>query len=72
MKNKMNFKWFEKRKFTPDTLVVEVEMPEDITDEIEKSLLELKDAYDLPTEEVEFSIETRKQSIEKFASFKLS
>ncbi len=45
-------------------------MPEDITDEIEKSLLELKDAYDLPTEEVEISIKTRKKSILKFASFK--
>ncbi len=70
MKNKMNFKWFEKKKFTPQTLTFEAEMPDDITDEIEKSLLELKDAYDLPTEEVEISIETRKQSIEKFASFK--
>ena len=68
----MNFKWFEKRKFVPDTLTLEVEMPDDITDEIEKSLLELKEVYDLPTEEVELSIETRKQSIEKFASFKLS
>tara|TARA_A100001037_G_C14984877_1_gene559804 strand:- start:291 stop:506 length:216 start_codon:yes stop_codon:yes gene_type:complete len=68
----MQFKWFEKRKYIPETLTLEVEMPEDITDEIEKSLLELKDAYDLPTEEVEISIETRKQSIEKFASFKFS
>ncbi len=66
----MNFKWLEKRKYTPETLTLEVEMPEDITDEIEKSLLELKDAYDLPTEEVEISIKTRKKSILKFASFK--
>ena len=67
----MNFKWFEKRKFIPDTLTLEVEMPDDITDEIEKSLLELKEVYDLPTEEVEISIETRKKSIERFALFKL-
>jgi hypothetical protein len=67
----MNFKWFEKRKFTPDMLTFEVEIPDDITDEIEKSLLELKEVYDLPTEEVELSIETRKQSIERFALFKL-
>ena len=40
----------------------EVDMPDDITDEIEKSLLELKEAYDLPTEEVEISIESRKKA----------
>jgi len=66
----MNFKWFAKRKFTSDMSTFEVEMPDDITDEIEKSLLELKEVYDLPTEEVEISIETRKQSIERFALFK--
>ena len=37
------------------------DIPEDadVTDEIAKSLLELKDAYDLPTEEVERAIDSR-------------
>ena len=68
----MNFKWFEKRKYVPEPIVLELEATEDITDEIEKSLLELKEAYDLPTEEVEISIETRKMSIRNMPSFKFS
>ena len=58
----MNFKWFGKRKFIPENVVLEVDVPDDITDEIEKALLELKEAYDLPTEEVEISIESRKKA----------
>ena len=58
----MNFKWFGKRKYIPENVTLEVDMPDDITDEIEKSLLELKEAYDLPTEEVEISIESRKKA----------
>lgn len=42
---------------------VKVEVPEDITDEIEKSLWELKYSLDIPTEEVEISLETRKNSL---------
>ena len=38
-----------------------VEEPEDITDEIEKSLWEIKESFDLPTEEVERSITGYKQ-----------
>ena len=33
-----------------------------ITDEIEKSLLEIKEAYDIPTEEIEKSVLSRKKS----------
>tara|TARA_R100000008_G_scaffold85200_2_gene74509 strand:+ start:841 stop:969 length:129 start_codon:yes stop_codon:yes gene_type:complete len=39
-----------------------VEPVDDITDEIEKSLLELKEACDLPTEEVELAIKSRKKN----------
>ena len=38
-----------------------VKEPEDITDEIEKSLWEIKESFDLPTEEVERSITGYKQ-----------
>jgi hypothetical protein len=33
-----------------------------ITDEIEKSLLEIKEAYDIPTEEIEKSVLSRRES----------
>ena len=42
--------------FRPHPLTVEVDEVEEITDEIEKSLLELKEMYDLDTEEVSKSI----------------
>ena len=38
-----------------------VEEPEDITDEIEKSLWEIKDTFDIPTEEIEKSVQEYKQ-----------
>lgn len=41
---------------------IEVEDVDDITDEIEKSLLELKESCDLPTEEVEKAIDSRKRA----------
>lgn len=43
-----------------DVSVIEVEEEDFITDEIEKSLLEIKEAYDLPTEEIRLSIESRR------------
>ena len=48
--------------FSPKPTVVEIEEDDfkDITDEIEKSLWEIKDVYDIPTEEVELSISTRR------------
>jgi len=39
--------------------VIEVEMLDDITDEIERSLWVLKEELDLPTEEIEIAIESR-------------
>jgi len=42
--------------FRPPPLTIELAEVEEITDEIEKSLLELKDVYDLDTEEVSKSI----------------
>jgi hypothetical protein len=41
---------------------IEVQEVDDITDEIEKSLLELKESCDLPTEEVEKAIDSRKRA----------
>ena len=46
-----------------------VEEVDDITDEIEKSLLEIKETCDLPTEEVEKAIESRRKS-RKFNFFR--
>ena len=36
-----------------------------ITDEIERSLLEMKDVYDIPTSEIERSVVSRRESIKK-------
>ncbi len=48
-----------KSKFNPGTVEINVEDEDEITDEIIKSLHELKDAYDLPTEEVESAVKSR-------------
>jgi hypothetical protein len=58
--------WIKKNFFKKTTNIVEVkDIPDDITDEIEKSLLELKEAFDLPTEEIEFSLESRRLALNK-------
>ena len=45
----------------PETIVIEEEDLEcEVTDEIERSLWELKEAFDLPTEEVMVSVESRR------------
>jgi hypothetical protein len=41
---------------------IEIEDVDDITDEIEKSLIELKESCDLPTEEVEKAIDSRRKA----------
>jgi len=58
---KMRIKFIEAIKAKINTNIVEVELEdeEEITDEIVKSLYELKNAYDLPTEEVESAIKSR-------------
>ena len=51
---KISCNWAEKTHFIDDDLDGEV------TDEIEKALWELKEGMDLPTEEVEKAVESRK------------
>jgi len=52
--------FLKKISFKRDTLsVIEVEDEDDITDEIEKSLWEIKERYDLPTEEIDIAISSR-------------
>lgn len=46
---------FNSRKLNTKAYVVEE--PDDYTDEIEKSLWEIKESFDLPTEEVQKSVE---------------
>jgi len=41
-------------------MTIEIEDKEDITSEVEKSLWELKEVYDLSTEEVEVSVNSFK------------
>ena len=45
-----------------ETPVVNFEDRDDITDEIEKSLLEIKELYDFPTEEIDNAIDSRRKS----------
>ena len=46
----------------PEPIVIEEEDLEcEVTDEIERSLWELKEAFDLPTEEVLISVESRRE-----------
>ena len=54
---------FVKKRIQKDpTVVVVDEEPDDVTDEIIKSLNELKEVFDLPTEEVERAIDSRRLS----------
>ena len=43
--------------------VIEIDMLDDITDEIERSLWLLKEELDLPTEEIEMAVASRHISI---------
>jgi len=45
--------------------VFRVEEPDEITDEIEKSLWEIKDSLDLPTDEVEMAVVSRRLALKK-------
>ena len=51
-----------KINYREDTVYYVEEEFDIITDEIEKSLLEIKEAYDIPTEEIEKSVLSRKNS----------
>jgi len=50
--------------YNKEPKVIEVEMPDDVTDEIERSLWLIKDELDLPTEEIEIAIASRHISME--------
>ena len=52
--------WFKKKKHPPAERVV---VP-DTYDEIEECLWEIKDEYDLPTEEVDIMVESKRKNIE--------
>ena len=54
IRNKIQYRRDEKTHFIEEDLDCEV------TDEIEKALWELKEGMDLPTEEVEKAVESRK------------
>ena len=54
---------FSKPSYKLEPLTYEVAPVEDITDEIELALLELKDSFDLPTEEVEIAVMTRRKAV---------
>ena len=43
-----------------ETGIIYFEDRDDITDEIEKSLMEIKEILDFPTEEIEMAIESRR------------
>ncbi len=45
-----------------ETYYIDEEEFDLITDEIEKSLLEIKEAYDIPTSEIERSVISRRES----------
>ena len=54
IRNKIQYKRVEKVHLIDDDL------DDDVTDEIEKALWELKEGMDLPTEEVKKAVESRK------------
>ena len=59
-------RWYQairKRLLSQEPSVVHVEEYNDVTDEIEKSLWDIKESLDLPTEEIEISLETRRRAI---------
>ena len=49
-----------KLRWNDEEVYIDEEEYDIITDEIEKSLLEIKDAYDIPTEEIEKSVLSRR------------
>ncbi len=60
MNKYINFLKTRVAKLKQDPLPIYVEEEDNITDEIEKSLMEIKNSFDLPTEEVEMSIKSRR------------
>lgn len=59
-------RWYQtlrKRLTNQDVSVVYVEEYDNVTDAIEQSLWDIKESLDLPTEEIEISLESRRRSI---------
>ena len=54
IRNKIQYKQIEK------VHIIDGDLDDDVTDEIEKALLVLKENMDLPTEEVEKAVKSRK------------
>ena len=54
----------KKRFLSNKPAVVYAEECDEITDEIEKSLWEIKESLDLPTEEIELSLASRKKALQ--------
>jgi len=44
-----------------DTYPIKKDLTRESTDEIEKALWDIKDAMDIPTEEIELAVESRRQ-----------
>ena len=59
---------FKKRPLVREVRIIEVEEYDDITDEIEKSLLQIKDDLNLSEEE----INTRLEEFKKLTQFKIA
>ena len=59
IRNKIQYKRVEKTHFINDDL------GDEVTDEIEKALWELKEGMDLPTEEVEKAVKSRTNNKDK-------
>lgn len=55
----------KKIHYQKEPKVIEVDMLDDITDEIERSLWLLKEELDLPTEEIERAVASRHTSIKQ-------
>jgi hypothetical protein len=57
-----NINFLKRKPVSPNKVnTFYIEEMDEITDEIEKSLLEIKDKLDLPTEEIELAIKSRRE-----------
>ena len=53
------FSWFKKKEIKTQIR----ETPKDLQDQIEESLWEIKEEYDLPTEEIDSVVETKRKNL---------
>ena len=59
IRNKIQYKQVEK------VHIIDGDLDDDVTDEIEKALWELKEGMDLPTEEIEKAVKSRIKTSKK-------